>query len=102
MTKFFNKFKTSFSGPFLAYLLNFEGGKKKKLQKIWLSRTTSCRFLAQISGLCQNLQETNDTNPRKRLERWKDGRMDRRTEGQKDDRKDGQTLFYRSLLVTSR
>ena len=83
MTKFFNKFKTSFSGPFLAYLPNFEGKKKKKkkLQKIWLSRTTSFRFLAQISGLCQNLQETNDTNPRKRLERWKDGRMDRRTEG---------------------
>ena len=80
MTKFFNKFKISFSGPFLAYLPNFEG-KKKILQKIWLSRTTSCRFLARISGLCQNLQETNDKNPRKRLERWKDGRMDRRTEG---------------------
>ena len=55
------------------------------LENLALSRTTSYGFLVS----CQNLEKTNNTIPRKRL--------DRRTEGQKDGRKDRQTLLHRTL-----
>ena len=48
-----------------------------------LSRTTSYGFLAS----CQNLEKTNDTIPRKHLDR-QDGRMDGRMEGQTEGRTD--------------
>ena len=48
------------------------GVKTFFLENLALSSTTSYEFLAP----CQNLKETNDTIPRKRL--------DRRTEGQSD------------------
>ena len=51
-----------------------------------LSRKTSYGLLAPY----QNLEKTNDTIPRKRPHRWKDGR------------KDGQTLFYKTLPATAR
>ena len=47
-------------------------GEKKFSENLVLSRTTSYRFLAT----CQNLEKTNYTISRKRL--------DRRREGQKD------------------
>ena len=65
------------------------GAKKFFLENQPLSRTTSYGFLAP----CQNLEKTNDTIPRKRPDKWKDGR----TEG----RKDGQTLFHRTLPTTA-
>ena len=46
---------------------------------------------------CQNLDKTNDTIPRKHLDRQKDGKM----EGGKDGWKDGQTLFHRTLSATA-
>ena len=49
-----------------------------------LSRTTSYGFLAS----CQISEKTNDTVPRKRLDRT-------------EERKDGQTLFYRTLQATT-
>ena len=71
-------------GPFLVHFPNF-GGKKILPDNLALSRTTSYRFLAPF----QNLEKTNDTIPRKRLDRWKDGQTGRRTKG----RKDGKTIF---------
>ena len=44
----------------------------------------------------------NDTIQRKPPDKWKDGQKDGRTEGWKDGWKDGQTLFYRTLLATTR
>ena len=67
---------------FLANFPNF-WGKKFFLENPALSCTTG--FLVS----CQNLEKTNDTIPRKRL--------DRRAEGQKDGRKDRQTLLHRTL-----
>ena len=63
-------------GPFLAHFPNFLS-KKKIFWKIRLPRTTSYGFLAS----CQNLEKTNDTIPRKRLDRWKDWRTEGWTEG---------------------
>ena len=62
-------------GPFLVNFCNL-GGKKNFPENPALSQVTSYRFLAP----CQNLEKTNDTIPRKRPEKPKDGRMDRRTE----------------------
>ena len=50
------------------------GAKNFFLENPALSRTTSYGFLAS----CQNLEKTNNTIPRKRLDRWKDGRKDGR------------------------
>ena len=52
------------------------GAKNFFLENLALSSTTSYEFLAP----CQKLKETNDTIPRKRL--------DKRTEGRKDGRTD--------------
>ena len=57
------------------------GAKKFFLENPALSHTTSYGFLAS----CQNLEKTNDTIPRKRPDRQKDGRTD------------GQTLCHRTL-----
>ena len=69
MTKLFNIFlKKLVFGPFLTHFLNFLR-KKIFLENQALSRTTSYGFLAP----CQDLEKTNDTIPRKRLDRRKDG-----------------------------
>ena len=99
MTKFFNKFKTSFSGPFLAYLPNFEGKKKKNYRKSGSHAKLHVGFWHEFlvyAKIYRKLMIQIQENV------WRDGKMEGWTEGQKDDRKDGQTLFYRSLLVTSR
>ena len=57
--------------PFLVHFPNF-GGKKMFLENPALSRTTSHGFLAS----CQNLEKTNDTIPRKSLEKQMEGRAD--------------------------
>ena len=85
MTTFFNIFKKPVFGIFLAYFPIFEA-KTIFLEILALSHITSYGFLAS----CQNLEKTKDTIPRKRPERWKDGRKPRQ--------KDGQTLFHRTLL----
>ena len=76
MTKFFNRFKklskTVFD-PFLVHFPNFFG-KIFFLENPVLLRTTSYGFLVP----CLNLEKTNDTIPRKRLERRKDGRKNGR------------------------
>ena len=75
MTKFFNILKkTPVFGPFLAHFANF-GGKNIFLENPALSCTTG--FLVS----CQNLEKTNDTIPRKCLDRRKDGWKDGRTDG---------------------
>ena len=66
------------------------GAKKILTENPALSRTTSHGILAP----CQNLKKVNDTVPKKRPDRRKDGS----TEG--DGRKDGQTLFYSTLPAT--
>ena len=71
--------------PFLeVHSPNF-GGKKFFLENPALSHTTSYGFWVP----CQNLDKTNDTIPRKCLDRRKEGP------------KDGQTLFYRTLQATA-
>ena len=81
MTKFSKKLKKTGFGPFWALFPNV-GAKKNFSQKIWLSRTTSYKFLAS----CQISEKTNDTIPRKCLViRWEDG----------------QTLLYRTLPATA-
>ena len=67
-------------GPFWALFSQFLGKKSFPENRV-LSRTYSYEFLAP----CQISEKTNDTIPRKRLDR----------------RKDGQTLFYRTLLATA-
>ena len=73
MTKFSNKLKKpcfwSILGPFSQFLV------KKKIfpENLAPSRTTSYAFLAP----CQISEKTNDTIPRKRLDRRTDGRTDR-------------------------
>ena len=84
MTKFSNKLKKPCFGPVLDPFSQF-WGKKKFPENPALSRTTSYEFVAP----CQISEKTNDTIPRKHL--------DRRTEGQKH----GPTLFYRTLLATA-
>ena len=74
MTKFSNK-KTPVFGPFWVLFPNF-GAKKIFPENPALSRTTSYEFLAT----CQISEKTNDTIPRKRLDR----RTDRRIEGWTD------------------
>ena len=77
MTEFFNIFKKSCFCPVFPIF----GAKNIFLENPALPRTTSHGSLA----LCQNLEKTNDTIPRKRSDR------------QKDRQKDGETLFYRTL-----
>ena len=80
MTKFFSIFKN----PILTHFwptFPVLGAKKFFLGNPALSRTTSYGFLAS----CQNLEKTNDTIPRKHLDR-QDGRMDGRMEGQTEGR----------------
>ena len=77
MTKFFNIFKKTL---FLAHfwpIFPILGAKKFFLENKALSRTTTYGFLAS----CQNLEQTNDTIPRKCPDR----------------QKDGQALFHRTL-----
>ena len=73
MTKFFNKLKnTLFLAHFCSIFLILGVNKLENP-----AGTTSYGFLAP----CQNLEKTNDTIPRKRPDRrkdgWKDGRMGR-------------------------
>ena len=89
MTKFFNIFKIPLFWPIFGPFLQFWGVKKIFLENPALTHTTSYGFLA----LCQNLEKTKDTIPRKCPDRWKDRRKNGRMEGQKD----GQTLFHRTL-----
>ena len=79
MAKFFNKSKKPWAifGQFSQFL----GQKNFFPENLALSRTTSYGFLAP----CQNLENTNDTVPRKRLDRQKYRR----------------TLFYRTLPATT-
>ena len=78
MTKFSNNLKTSCFWRIFGPFSNFKA-KKIFLENPALSRTASYEFLAP----CQISEKTNDTIPRKRL--------DRMTEGQKDGRMDGRT-----------
>ena len=80
MTKFSNKLKKPCFWPILGLFSQFWGKKFFFSENLALSRTTSYEFLAP----CQISEKTNDTIPRKRLDRRTDGRM----EGQKN----GQTL----------
>ena len=82
MTKFFYKFKKNVFGPFLGQHFPPE------------NPALSCATLYGFPAPCQNLGKTNDTIPRK----GPDGQKDRRTER----RKNRQTLFYRTLPVTTR
>ena len=65
------------------------GTKKIFLKNQALSRTTTHGILAP----CQISEKTNDTIPRKRL--------DRRIDGKVDGRKDGWTPLHRTLPVTA-
>ena len=78
MTKFSNKFEKTL---FWAHL----GAKKNFPRKSGSVTHSSYEFLAP----CQISEKTNDTIPRKRLNRRTDGR------------KDAQTLFYRILPATA-
>ena len=69
MTKLSNKLKK----PCFCPIFPIFGAKKFFPKNPALSRTTSHGILAP----CQNLEKINDTIPRKRPERRKDGRMDR-------------------------
>ena len=71
MTKFLNILKKPCFTPFLTHFSNFFG-TKKPLENPALSRTTSYGFLASS----QNLDKNNDTIPRKRLDRRKDGKTE--------------------------
>ena len=79
MTKLFNTFKNPVFGPFLVHLPSF--GDKKNF--FWKSGSVTHNLIL-VSSTMPNLEKTNDTITRKRPDR----------------RKDGQTLFYRTLLVT--
>ena len=84
MIKFSNKLEKPCFRPILGPFSQFWGQKKISL-KIWLSRTTSHGILAPH----QNLEKINDTIPRKRPDKQKDGR------------KDWQRLFYITLPATT-
>ena len=73
-------------GPFSQFLWQ----KNFFLENPAVSCTTSYGFLESS----QNSEKTNNTIPRKRPDRWKDGR----TEVQKD----GQTLCHWTLLADAR
>ena len=75
MTKFVNKLKKPFFGPFFVHFPNF-WGKKPFPENLALSRTTPNGFLAP----CQNLEKNNDKIPKKRPDRRKDGRTEGRTD----------------------
>ena len=70
MTKFSNKLKKAWSWPILALFPNF--GAKKNFSQKALSGTTSYVFLAP----CQISEKTNDTIPRKCLDRKAEERTD--------------------------
>ena len=84
MKKFFNKFQKPYFWPIFGPFSQFLGQKNFFLENAALSHTTSYGFLAP----CQNLEKTNYTIPRKRLDRRKDGWKDRRMEGQNNGRTD--------------
>ena len=69
MTKFFNLFKKPCFWSIFGPLSQFLRQKKKILENPALSRTTLYGFLASY----QNLEKTNDTIPRKRPDRQRDG-----------------------------
>ena len=81
MTKHSNKLKKPCFWPILSIL----GAKKIFLENLALSHTTSHGVLAPY----QNLEKINDTIPRKRPDREKDGR----TGGQMEGRRDSIGLF---------
>ena len=89
MTKYFNKFKKPclwpISGPFFQILgQNFFSSENQAM-----SRITSYGLLAS----CQNAEKTNNTIPRKCL--------DRRTDGKTEGQNDGQTLFHSNPPATA-
>ena len=59
----------------------------------------SCKTLYRFLALCQNLEKTKDTIPRKHLGRQKNRRKGRRTDRRL---KNTQTLFYRTPPATAR
>ena len=67
MIKFADKFKK----PFLVHFPNFESKKKLFSENLALLSKTSCEFLAP----CQNVEKTDNTIPRKPLDRQKDKMM---------------------------
>ena len=67
----------------MVHFANF-WGRNFFSHKIGLCHAQLHVFLAPF----QNLEKTDDTVPRKRQDRWKDGK------------KDGQTLFYRTFAAT--
>ena len=74
MIKFSNKLKKNpVFGPFRAHFPNFRGKK--------ISPGTTSHG---IRATCQNLEKINNTIPRKRRDRWKDGRKDRQKDGRTD------------------
>ena len=75
MIKFFNKFKKPCFWPIFGPFSQC-WGKKNFPENLTLSCTTSYRFLAPY----QNLGKTNDTIPRKRHNKLKDGWKDRRSD----------------------
>ena len=79
MPKFSNKLKKSCFWLILGLFSQF-WGQKKISENPGLSRTTSYAILAP----CQNLEKINNTIPRKRPYRLKDGRTEERTEGWTD------------------
>ena len=76
MTTFFNKLKKPCLADFGSFFLILGQKKKKFPENLALSCTTSYDFIAP----CQISEKTNDTIPRKRLDR----RTDRRIEGWTD------------------
>ena len=71
MTKLFSKLKKSCFRPIFP---TFLGEKNLSQENLNMSCTTSFRFLAP----CQTLQKTDNTIPRKYLDKQKDGRTDGR------------------------
>ena len=86
MTKYSNKLKKPCFWPISDPFSQFWGQKIFFPENPALPSTNSYGFLAT----CQNLEKSNDTIPRKHLDRREDGKM----EGQR-------TLFHRTLLATT-
>ena len=76
MTKCFNVFKKSYFWPIFGQFSQFLGQNFFLLENPALLCITSYEFLAS----CQNLQKNNDTIPKKRLDRWRNGRKEGRTD----------------------
>ena len=72
MTKFSNKLKETLFLAYFGPIFPILGPKRIFPENPDLSRTTSHEILAP----CKNLEKINDTIPRKRLDRRKDGRTD--------------------------